>query len=205
MKVILDSSDVYALIGQETPEFPKYATQILNLANQNAQGTRAKIVGQMSELIQEFPGGSLPQWRQWYLERHPGAIEAATDKIWDMLAGLKESADTITRGMVQAWVEDLVIVKTYMGLHYQQIILAYLAKRSSQTVRLAVPEEESKGIDGFLGNEPVSIKPASYRTTFAATTERLPARVVYYEKTQAGLTLEFDPWWTESQDAHLPR
>jgi hypothetical protein len=43
------------LVGDE-PEFPKYATQIMNLANQNAQGTRPRVVGQMSELIQEFRG-----------------------------------------------------------------------------------------------------------------------------------------------------
>ena len=35
-------------------EFPKYTTQLMNLSNQNAQGTRPKVVGQMSYLIQEF-------------------------------------------------------------------------------------------------------------------------------------------------------
>ncbi len=37
-------------------EFPKYTTQLMNLANQNSQGTRPKVVGQMSDLIQEFDG-----------------------------------------------------------------------------------------------------------------------------------------------------
>ena len=36
-------------------EFPKYTTQLINLANQNAGGTRPRVVGQMSELIKEFP------------------------------------------------------------------------------------------------------------------------------------------------------
>ena len=31
--------------------FPKYTTQLMNLANQTAQGTRPKVVGQMSELF----------------------------------------------------------------------------------------------------------------------------------------------------------
>jgi len=30
-------------------DFPKYTTQLINLANQNAAGTRPKVVGQMSE------------------------------------------------------------------------------------------------------------------------------------------------------------
>jgi hypothetical protein len=41
------------VVGEE-PEFPKYTTQLMNLANQNAQGTRPRVVGQMSELIKEL-------------------------------------------------------------------------------------------------------------------------------------------------------
>ena len=50
------------LIVGDIPEFPKYSTQLINLANQNAQGTRPKVVGQMSELSKEFPGGSYDVW-----------------------------------------------------------------------------------------------------------------------------------------------
>jgi len=38
------------------PEFPKYTTQIMNLANQNSHGTRPNVVGQMSALIVQFSG-----------------------------------------------------------------------------------------------------------------------------------------------------
>jgi len=53
------------IVGKVT-EYPKYTTQIMNLANQNAQGTRPKVVGQMSELIQEFPGKRYEEWVEWY-------------------------------------------------------------------------------------------------------------------------------------------
>lgn len=36
------------------PELPKYASQLINLANIFSQGTRPKVIGQMSELIKEF-------------------------------------------------------------------------------------------------------------------------------------------------------
>lgn len=38
----------------ENYSFPKYTTQLINWANQNAQGTRPRVVGQMSELFPEF-------------------------------------------------------------------------------------------------------------------------------------------------------
>lgn len=57
MKTIkISNTEILSLLDAEASDFPKYATQILNLANQNAQGTRPSVVGQMSDLIQEFPG-----------------------------------------------------------------------------------------------------------------------------------------------------
>lgn len=49
MKTIkIPNNAILNLLDTEATIFPKYATQILNLANQNAQGTRPAVVGQMS-------------------------------------------------------------------------------------------------------------------------------------------------------------
>jgi tRNA/tmRNA/rRNA uracil-C5-methylase (TrmA/RlmC/RlmD family) len=42
------------LVAETDPEFPKYTTQIMNTANQNVQGTRPPVIGQMSEIIEEY-------------------------------------------------------------------------------------------------------------------------------------------------------
>ena len=59
---------MYFVLGKDDLEFPKYTTQIINIANQNAQGTRPSVVGQMSELIQEFSGKSIAEWKKWYID-----------------------------------------------------------------------------------------------------------------------------------------
>lgn len=64
----IKNSEVERLSNASQYTFPKYATQIINLLNNNAQGTRPKIVGQMSELIQEFDGKTLEDWIIWYNE-----------------------------------------------------------------------------------------------------------------------------------------
>lgn len=51
-------------ISSEARYFPKYTTQIINLANQNSQGTRPKVVGQLSELIQECPYKEYSKWKE---------------------------------------------------------------------------------------------------------------------------------------------
>jgi hypothetical protein len=52
----IKKADLNCDLGISQPEFPKYWTG--NMANQYSQGTRAKHVGQMSDLIQEFNGNS---------------------------------------------------------------------------------------------------------------------------------------------------
>jgi len=49
-KVKIYNDEIKDVVIGEVPDFPKYTTQILNLANQNSQGTRPKVVGQMSDL-----------------------------------------------------------------------------------------------------------------------------------------------------------
>ena len=47
MQFKIKSSQFVRDVVGSTPEFPKYTTQIMNLANQNAQGTRPRVAGQM--------------------------------------------------------------------------------------------------------------------------------------------------------------
>jgi len=85
LKVKISIEEIRRYLDIETPEFPKYVSPLINLANQYAQGTRPKVVGQMSELIQQFTGKTLHDWEQWYLNQKPDAIRAATEKLIEML------------------------------------------------------------------------------------------------------------------------
>jgi len=69
MKIKITIEEIRKYLDIETPEFPKYVAPLINLANQYAQGTRPKVVGQMSELIQEFEGKTLREWEEWYLKK----------------------------------------------------------------------------------------------------------------------------------------
>lgn len=192
MKAIkISNKEILSLLDAEATTFPKYATQILNLANQNAQGTRPAVVGQMSDLIQEFPGNKLIEWEEWYLARHPEALSQAANKIFEMVANFKEVMTKIDREMVEKWVKDLVILKTFIGLKFQEAILKSVATELKTDYRLATPEEESQGIDGFIGTKPVSIKPASYEMK-KSLSEKIEAPFIFYEKLKDGIKISFD-------------
>ncbi|MCF0211970.1 MAG: MjaI family restriction endonuclease [Bacteroidales bacterium] len=187
----LTNSRIELLSNAAPVAFPKYATQIINLLNSNAQGTRPKVVGQMSDLIQEFDGNTLEEWVQWYNERNPDAIEQATDRIYAMHQQMSEAFNAITRKMIEDWVKDLVYTKTYCGLKFQSAILASLAEERHLSWRLATKEEEAQGIDGFVGEQPLQIKPTTYRME-AQLQEHIDVPIVFYQKKKDGIVIEFD-------------
>ena len=176
-------------------DFPKYTTQLINWANQNAQGTRPKVVGQMSELIQTFmketDNLTIDGWSAWYNKNYPQAIDNATDKIYTQVLNLQDAIKLIDKKMVREWVVDLIVNKTFNGLCVQNSILAYLSEINHQNYRLSTPEEESKGIDGFVGNKAYSIKPITYKT-MDRLQEKIEATIIYYKKIKTGLKIEVE-------------
>ncbi|MFH1193970.1 MAG: MjaI family restriction endonuclease [bacterium] len=181
---------IQELIGDKN-DFPKYTTQILNLANQNAQGTRPRVVGQLSDLINECPEKTYKGWKKWYLSKYPGVIENAADKINVMIENFKQAINLIDEKMVLKWVEDLVLEKTFIGLKFQAAILKKIASLQNKKYRLALPDEESRGIDGFIGDVPVSIKPATYKIK-KGLSEQIECKIIFYEKTKDGLNIDAD-------------
>ncbi|OGP86093.1 MAG: restriction endonuclease [Deltaproteobacteria bacterium RBG_16_58_17] len=190
-KIRIKNEEVTQLLDAEVVSFPKYATQLINLANQNAQGTRPEVVGQMSDLIQQFKGRKLREWEEWYLNRHPEAIEKAKTRILQMMENLKKVITLIDADMIEAWVRDLVIVKTFVGLKFQEAILKHIATSVNKSYRLSDPEEEARGIDGYIGETPISIKPQSYESK-PMLPETIGVRIIYYEKVKDGINLYFE-------------
>jgi hypothetical protein len=176
------------LVADIDPAFPKYTTQILNTANQNSQGTRPDTVGQLSEIIEEYkkeyPEGDYEDWEEFYFENYDGEekIEEATDKVFEMVVKMREATEEIDREMVSRWVKDLVLYKTYTGLgRNEEAILKKLSEEYGISYGLGTAEDESKGIDGYLGDQPVSVKPGTYKQK-SRLQENIQAPIVYYEE-----------------------
>ena len=189
MQIKLKNAEIQEYVNAPACEFPKYTTQLINLANQNSQGTRPRVVGQLTDLIQEFPGQTFEEWVTWYQKQYPDAIDNATDKIISMIQGLSVAFSKIDRSLVKSWVEDLVLVKTFTGLKFQEAILRRLSEIKGCGYRLAEPHEESQGIDGFVGKEAYSIKPGTYRS-MANLAESIEIKIIFYEKKRDGVVFE---------------
>lgn len=191
-KFKISNDEIAELSNAPQYQFPKYVTQVINLVNSNAGGTRPKVVGQMSELIKEFDGKTIDEWIEWYTERYPDAVNDATEKIWTMYETMKPAFNTITKEIVENWVKDLVYGKTFCGLKFQTVIISSIAKQIDKCWREANPEEEAEGIDGFIGDKPLQIKPITYKLE-ARLPETINVPIVYYDKKKDGISIDYNP------------
>lgn len=192
IKKKIKNEEVASLSNATIYNFPKYTTMIVNLVNGTAQATRPKVVGQMSDLIQEFDGKTLDEWKKWYSAKMPNAISDATAKISTLMVEIKKAIELIDDELIENWVKDLVYTKTFCGLKVQQAIISYIANLYGKEWRLADKNEEAKGIDGFIGDIPIQIKSETYKQK-GQLNEVIDVPIVYYEKKKDGLNVEFDP------------
>ena len=185
MKIRLSSQDLWDRLIGNGHKYPKYVSPVINLANRFAQATRPKHVGQVTDLIQECPARDYDGWRAWYLSRYPTAIDEATDRVVAMMGKIREAMGAIDRETIRRWVTELVLQQTYVGLRVERAILESAANELGIALLLSSPEDEARGIDGYLGGHAVSVKPDSYRT-MDSLGESIDARMIYYEKLSNG-------------------
>jgi hypothetical protein len=196
MQLKIKLKDVKESNSFSSPSFPKYTSQLMNLANQNSQGTRPKVVGQLSALFPEYQSSSndpktIPNWEKWYLDKCPDAIDTATEKTWKLVQELQKAIMLIDENLVRTWIKDLVINKTFSGLYVQKVVLETLGAKLNKPYRLATPEEESKGIDGFVGDIAYSVKPDTYKT-MDRLSEVISVKMIYYTKTDTEFIFEIE-------------
>jgi len=190
MKIKIKMNELAKIATNKNEQFPKYVSPIINDANKFSQGTRPKVVGKLSEMIQQCPYKTYEGWEKWYLSKKPDAIDNATKKIVGMLENFKEILPKIDEKTVRKWVEDLVLVKTFVGLNFQEAILKKLSSMTGKNFRLAESKEESEVIDGFIGEISISIKPETYKTKPSLMEKIKADKIIFYEKKKDGIIVD---------------
>ena len=176
-------------------DFPKYTTQLLNPANRFAQSTRDNVVGNMSELIEEFreehPEGIFEDWVNFYFEEYSGEqrIEDATERMYPMVEKMKESFKQVDKDMTRDFIRDLVLFKTYEGFDIQEAILRKLGEKFGEETRRATAEEERKGIDGYIGDQPVQVKAKTYKDNLQ---DNIDVPIIYYDENKSNKAMTVD-------------
>lgn len=143
-------------------KWPKYSTQLLNIATQNSQCCRERIVGSMNELWSEFDATRVPDtlenWETFYVDRMgTDGLDEATVMLHDMVT--KMGLSNIDEKMCADYVREVVYNKTHFGKGGESTAIAVTAEYFDLPYRFSNAEEDSQGIDGWIGEYPVQVKP----------------------------------------------
>lgn len=166
-------------------QFPKYALTILNAAMNTAGANKAHTVGQTSEIRkefrQEYPDGTYEDWVEFYNREYNGEkrIDEAIEKTSQMLQNFKEVIDEIDEEMVRDYIHEFIYYKTPQGFDDEHVIFEKLAEVYDREYRSSTAKEEPQGIDGYLDDQPVSIKPESFKRK--GNPDEINAPIVYYK------------------------
>jgi hypothetical protein len=187
------------LVADEIEEFPfdtpKYTTYLLNPAINLSQSNRPHVVGQMSDIVEEFrqnhPEGTFEDWVNYYKKEYDGdeRLEEATEMAYPMVEKMRESFEQIDKKMTSQYLKDLVLFKSYEGFDIQEAILKKLGKMYNVEVQRADAQDESRGIDGYIGKQPVQVKPVSYKDNLQ---EDIDVPIVFYDENKSNKTMKVD-------------
>jgi hypothetical protein len=102
---------------------------------------------------------------------------------------MRVAFNQIDKKMVHEYLRDLVLFKTYEGFDIQEAILKKLGDMFDSKIHRADAEDESKGIDGYIGDQPVSVKPVSYKDNLQ---EDIEVPIVFYDENKSNKTMKVD-------------
>lgn len=187
----ISNSEIRASLNVQDVSFDLYVAPLINMANTFSQATRPRYIGQMTELVSESNAQSVDEWREFYLSERPDAVDEAIERITQKIKQLREALDAINESTIREWVEDLLIAKTFVGLKVQDVVLAKVANAVGADWRKSTPEEESQGIDGFIADVAVSVKPTTYKQQ-SQLPEGIDATIIYYEKKKDRVVIKYD-------------
>lgn len=159
----ISAKSFQAVTQRNRCEFPLYSKPILNIATQNSKATQVKIVGSMKDQWMQFMatrGRSVIDWETWYMANGGQTkIDRATDKLYEMLSKMPVDHAVFTRDLANLYILDLVINKTHYGMSGEYHAVLAAAAHFNLPHRFSNAEEESQGIDAWIGDHPVQVKP----------------------------------------------
>ncbi len=150
------------VVHRQRREWPKYSTQLLNIAGQNCKAFDVKKVGSAKETWLEMRSQGIPgtfeNWCNFYNSK-PFAKNLPTQaqRLYEMIQ--KMQINGITLEMCDDYIKEVIYNKTHMGLGGEEMALQAVAEYYEQPLRFSTAEEEAQGIDGWIGTKPAQVKP----------------------------------------------
>lgn len=160
----LTAKNYDGVVQSKRRDWIKYSSQLLNLANSNTKGTVKEKIGSVKENWQEMRdqnvAGTLENWTNFYIEKYgEKQLERSGQDVYIMIQKLRKTLEQVTEDMCVEYVKEVVYNKTAMGMGGEEMAIQVVANYFNMPYRYSTAEEETQGIDGWIGDKPVQVKP----------------------------------------------
>lgn len=163
-------------------KFKKGVSTILNKCCQWTKVFSMHNIGCIKENFIDFKekdGQTLEQWQDYFSnEISSKKIEDMTNKVWSYLEEIKNNINELDKDDVKEYIEDVLFKKTFNGLNIEIEIIKEISNKYNYEYKFSNHIDEREGIDGFINNIPIQIKPNTYKNTNYWNTNK--CYTVYY-------------------------
>lgn len=158
----LTARNYKGIVQRQRREWPRYATQLMNIAGQNCKATSPKNIGSCKDAWTQMRSqgipGTLQNWIDFYNRVHgEQKLVDAGKRIHVML--LKMGIEWISEDMAIDYAKEIAYNKTHMGLGGEEMAVEAVAQYFGKEFRFSTLEEESQGTDAWIDGKPVQVKP----------------------------------------------
>lgn len=176
---------------EKRAEFVLYEKGIINSINQTAGGTKANVVGQMSDIVPVFRDYCIEnsiditpeEWKNWYTKNYPNRFNDSIEKLKNMLNNFQFAISNINKETLIKWLNNFLFIENIEGLLVQEDIMKFIIKKyPSFNVRAAAPEEESKNIDIIVNEVAYQVKPLTSKQGSAFNQKWGTEKAIWYTK-----------------------
>lgn len=179
--------DFYSNIKEDRidPNIPnKVMEDEFNKVLESSGANKVNVIGPISEYFDDFKKGyqsaNIPveyiiyDWKNYYLSKYQEKYNAGLKMFLDYYIknkkAIADKADVVLtddsieklKFLAKEYFDFLLFNKTAKGLYIEEEVLKFLCEKTDREYRKDY-SEESKGIDGYIGDIPVSVKPKSFK------------------------------------------
>ena len=172
-------------------ELPKYSNTLISIINNNARATRPISIGNLGQLKSEFKGETFKEFKKFLLDNNPKMIETAVEKILNKAEEMELLPSYINYHTVKIWLENLIFIKTFRGLYFESLCFKTISEKFNIEFIKGTIEDDSKGIDGYLNNNPYNVKSATYKNKHDKSTT-VNCDIIFYNIKKNTLEIEYN-------------
>lgn len=169
VEITVDDTEVYdSLPDFEWEKYQRGFLGILNNAYNQSCNTGTKILGDMSEITDEFDGGSYDEFLSYYYNEwdgHSRRVRAVRRMTENLVSRIEAVGGEITERKARRWAKQYIgsmLVNSYRGFLDEERAIELVADEMGSDWRVADSSQESAGVDGYIEQTTVQVKPASH-------------------------------------------